>query len=180
MDTKYIVVAGIIGLGILLIVLLSFGSGGLPAFEDKFNVNSNTTLGQAPSTAPQITELQGQEIAVGTGSAEVAEGDTITVHYIGSFLDGQKFDSSYDRNEPFTITVGADQVIVGFDQGVRGMKVGGKRKILIPPSLAYGEKGAGPIPANTPIVFEVELLEIKPAQSPTTTPEISPEPSPTP
>src|SRR3990167_7559137 len=112
MESKHIAVAGIIILGIVLVVLFSLGSGNLPAFEDKFNQVSNSTLGQQtqPTQAPQITQLQGQDVQVGSGSAEVAEGDTITIHYIGSFLDGKKFDSSYDRNEPFTLTVGVNQV----------------------------------------------------------------------
>jgi FKBP-type peptidyl-prolyl cis-trans isomerase len=96
---------------------------------------------------------------VGTGATAVS-GDTVTVHYIGTFTNGTKFDSSYDLNQPFTFRLGAGQVIAGFDQGVTGMRVGGKRRLTIPPSLAYGSQGQGSIPPNTTLVFEVDLLSI--------------------
>ena len=167
---------------IVLMVLLVFQSSKAPSIDGnplEFNLNKSQPQ---PTAVPQITELQAQELKVGTSSAEVAAGDTISVHYIGSFLDGKKFDSSYSRNQPFSILVGARQVIAGFELGVVGMKVGGKRKIFIPANLAYGEKGTGPIPPNTPLIFEVELLEIKPKETPTPSPEptSSESPSPTP
>jgi FKBP-type peptidyl-prolyl cis-trans isomerase len=99
------------------------------------------------------------DLAVGTG-ATAATGDTVTVHYIGTFTNGSKFDSSYDRGQPFSFRLGAGQVIAGFDQGVTGMKVGGKRRLTIPPSLAYGSTGQGPIPPNSTLVFEIDLLSI--------------------
>ena len=182
MDNRYIVVGGVIILGVVLIILLSFGSSKLPSFDEQSLLNTGVNSGQQAQQTPppQVTELQGQDIQVGTGSAAVASGDTITVHYTGTYLDGSKFDSSYDRNEPFTVVIGTGQVIPGFDQGVVGMKVGGKRKLIIPPSLAYGEKGAGPIPPNTPLQFEIYLLDIKPKEAPTPSPESSQTPSPTP
>jgi FKBP-type peptidyl-prolyl cis-trans isomerase len=100
-----------------------------------------------------------EDIVVGTG-ATAASGNTVTVNYIGTFTNGTKFDSSYDRGVPYTFRLGAGQVIAGFDQGVTGMKVGGKRRLTIPPSLAYGSQGSGVIPPNTTIVFEVELLSV--------------------
>ena len=100
-----------------------------------------------------------EDLAVGTG-ATAATGDTVTVHYIGTFTNGSKFDSSYDRGQPFSFRLGAGQVIAGFDQGVTGMKVGGKRRLTIPPSLAYGSTGQGPIPPNSTLVFEIDLLSI--------------------
>ena len=103
--------------------------------------------------------LVSTDVVVGTGATAVA-GDTVTVHYIGTFTNGTKFDSSYDRNQPFSFQLGTGQVIAGFDQGVTGMKVGGKRRLTIPPSLAYGSTGQGSIPPNTTIVFEVDLLSI--------------------
>ena len=100
-----------------------------------------------------------QDVVVGTGATAVA-GDTVTVHYVGTLTNGTKFDSSYDRNQPYTFRLGAGQVIPGFDQGVTGMRVGGKRRLTIPPDLAYGSQGQGPIPPNATIVFEIDLLSI--------------------
>ena len=97
----------------------------------------------------------------GTGAA-AKKGDTVEVHYTGWLKDGKKFDSSKDRNEPFEFKLGAGMVIKGWDEGVAGMKVGGKRKLIIPANLAYGKKGAGDvIPADAELTFEVELLKIK-------------------
>jgi len=96
----------------------------------------------------------------GTG-AEAAAGQTVSVHYTGWLTDGQKFDSSKDRNQPFEFSLGAGMVIRGWDEGVQGMKVGGVRKLTIPPELGYGARGAGGvIPPNATLVFEVELLDV--------------------
>lgn len=102
-----------------------------------------------------------EDVVVGTGSREARGGDTVSVHYEGTLDDGRKFDSSYDRNEPFEFTLGEGQVIRGWDLGIEGMKPGGKRRLTIPPALAYGEKGVGVIPPNATLHFTVELLEIK-------------------
>lgn len=107
------------------------------------------------------TKLGIEDTTVGSG-AIAQKGKTVKVHYSGFLLDGKKFDSSLDRNEPFTFTLGAGQVIAGWDQGFDGMKVGGKRKLYIPSDMAYGERGAGNvIPPNTPLFFEVELLGVE-------------------
>jgi peptidylprolyl isomerase len=115
------------------------------------------------SASPVVTRsgLKYQDLKVGEG--EVAkEGDFVKVHYTGSLQDGTKFDSSLDRGEPLTFRVGVAQVIKGWDEGVMGMRVGGKRKLFIPPELGYGERGSPPaIPANSNLVFEVELLGIR-------------------
>ena len=105
--------------------------------------------------------LEIEDMEVGTG-IEAANGDRVTVHYTGWLIDGTKFDSSIDRGQPFVFSLGAGQVIQGWDRGVRGMQVGGIRKLTIPPELAYGDRpvGGGLIPANSTLVFEVQLLEI--------------------
>jgi len=104
--------------------------------------------------------LKYEDLAVGEG-AEAVVGKSVSVHYTGWLTDGQKFDSSHDRNDPFAFVLGGGMVIKGWDEGVQGMKVGGKRKLTIPPQLGYGVRGAGGvIPPNATLVFEVELLEV--------------------
>lgn len=101
------------------------------------------------------------DMALGSG-ATATENATVTVHYTGWLLDGRKFDSSYDRSKPFSFTLGAGRVIEGWDRGVAGMKVGGKRELIIPPELAYGARGAGGvIPPNAALRFEIELIAVE-------------------
>jgi peptidylprolyl isomerase len=99
---------------------------------------------------------------VGDG-AEAKAGSKVKVHYTGTLENGKKFDSSLDRGEPFGLTLGAGMVIKGWDEGLQGMKVGGKRKLVIPPELGYGERGTpgGPIPGTATLIFVVEMLEVK-------------------
>lgn len=123
---------------------------------------SNTITADSPNGAtPTVSEnVKIEDLEEGTGP-EVKSGDTVVMHYTGTLVDGTKFDSSLDRNEPFETQIGVGQVIKGWDTGVIGMKVGGKRKLTIPPSLGYGDQDMGSIPPNSILIFEMELLEIK-------------------
>jgi peptidylprolyl isomerase len=126
---------------------------------------AETVEGGPPEVSgePTVTEsgLQYIDIEVGTGDTP-QPGQTVEVHYTGWLADGTKFDSSLDRGQPFSFPIGTGQVIDGWDEGVASMKVGGKRRLIIPPELAYGEAGyPGVIPANAELIFDVELLAIK-------------------
>jgi FKBP-type peptidyl-prolyl cis-trans isomerase FkpA len=119
------------------------------------------TPSQPGTKTEDVTELKIEDLTVGTGS-EAKNGDTVSVHYTGYLTDGSTFDSSIPSGQPFEFTLGQGQVIQGWDVGVAGMKVGGKRKLTIPPDMGYGEQGAGGvIPPNATLVFDVELLAIK-------------------
>ncbi|MCW5784959.1 MAG: FKBP-type peptidyl-prolyl cis-trans isomerase [Nitrospirales bacterium] len=105
--------------------------------------------------------LQYVDLAIGSGR-EAHAGETAIVHYTGTLTDGKKFDSSKDRNSPFSFRLGAGRVIKGWDEGVEGMKIGGIRKLVIPPQLGYGSRGAGAaVPPNATLIFEVELLDLR-------------------
>ena len=123
------------------------------------NLNMDISNNGTPAAQPS-SQLLTDDIIVGTGTEAVA-GKHVTVNYRGTLLDGKVFDSSYDRGTPFDFDLGAGQVIQGWEQGIVGMKVGGKRKLVIPPTLAYGDRAIGPIPANSTLIFEVELLDVK-------------------
>lgn len=130
--------------------------------------NTNQVITQAPTStmvtpvSEQILEggLKVQDLVIGEGE-EVKSGDTISIHYKGTLEDGVQFDSSYDRGEPFETQIGVGQVIKGWDLGVVGMKIGGKRILTIPAELGYGSQENGNIPANSTLIFEVELVAIK-------------------
>lgn len=123
-----------------------------------------SSMDSTSKDAEDFEELIIEEITEGSGE-EVKEGDTVRVHYKGTLIDGAQFDSSYDRGEPFEFTVGAGMVIQGWEQGLVGMKIKGKRKLSIPSVLGYGETGSPPtIPPNAGLIFEIELLEIESGQ----------------
>jgi FKBP-type peptidyl-prolyl cis-trans isomerase len=122
---------------------------------------TTTDATPAPTTPPEAPKFEIVDITVGSG-AEAVDGKKVTVHYTGTLQSGVKFDSSVDRGDPFSFLLGAGQVIQGWDQGVKGMKVGGKRKLTIPPELGYGSKGVGGvIPENAVLLFDVELLNVE-------------------
>ena len=105
--------------------------------------------------------LRYEDLKVGSGTEATGRGQTVVVHYTGWLEDGSKFDSSVDRGDPFSFPLECQYVIPGWDEGVQGMREGGKRKLIIPPALGYGEHGAGGvIPPNATLIFEVELLEV--------------------
>lgn len=149
---------------LLLLAIIALGCG------KKAEQQTETTEGtSAPAEEPVMeasqvvltaSGLQYEDLVVGTGkTAEV--GQTASVHYTGWLENGTKFDSSLDRNAPFEFQLGAGRVIKGWDEGVAGMKEGGKRKLIIPPQLGYGERDMGTIPPNSVLIFEVELLKVK-------------------
>lgn len=128
------------------------------AVDTLFGQNTENQSAVATEAGTPFNELVVQDLVVGDGE-EAVKGTRVTVHYIGQLMDGTVFDSSVD-SEPFTFDLGIGQVIPGWEQGIVGMKVGGKRILLIPPQLGYGSQGIGPIPGNATLLFEVELLEV--------------------
>jgi FKBP-type peptidyl-prolyl cis-trans isomerase len=132
-----------------------FAQGG----STKPDTSAPTKVTGKPTTT--VDGLEFWDITVGTGPV-ATKGKTVKVHYTGWLTNGKKFDSSVDHGQPFTFDLGSGQVIKGWDEGVNGMKVGGKRQLRIPPELGYGSRGAGGvIPANATLIFDVELLGVR-------------------
>ncbi len=127
---------------------------------DSFLYSTNSEPAKKMNNASNKQGLKIEDLKVGSGR-EVKNGDTISIHYLGTLTNGVKFDSSYDRGSPFETQIGTGQVIKGWDIGVIGMKIGGKRKLTIPAELGYGTQAVGSIPANSTLIFEVELIDIK-------------------
>jgi len=180
MDKKKLIIVGVLGLLIVAIVAMRKGEEPpapqtAPPTEtaahsegDGHDHSADATANSATQSIPaatttvtgNVTKLQKTDLKVGTGKV-AKTGDNVTVHYRGTLTNGTKFDASYDRNEPFSFPLGGGQVINGWDEGVVGMKEGGKRKLVIPSDMAYGDEGRPPtIPPKATLVFEVELLKV--------------------
>ncbi len=153
--SKNFIISVIIGI-VVLFVFAYFIFG--------LNGTSNTTAPISPTPQMQASntdKLQIVDEKIGSGSA-VKKGDTVEINYVGTLTNGQVFDSTaLHNNGPFTTQIGVGQVIKGWDEGVIGMKIGGKRKLVIPPSLGYGNQAVGSIPPNSTLIFQVELVGIK-------------------
>ncbi len=159
-------IATALALGVVAVIFIFPGLSPFPSTPPAGGptsaaVDAGLTTNTEPSaTMPPPTSLQITDEVVGTGAVAVA-GDTVTVNYVGSFTNGTVFDASANHGTTgFDFVLGAGRVIAGWDQGVAGMKVGGKRHLVIPPSLGYGPNDYGPIPANSTLLFEVELVKV--------------------
>ncbi len=175
MINKYFVAYGfiiLIALGILLalnskkVTTLPFDNSPI-SFPISFPTSLPSPTTVLSPTSPPVTKLTIIDAQVGTGSS-AATGNIVTVNYTGMFMDGKVFDTSVGK-QPFTFELGIGKVIPGWDQGILGMRIGGKRRLIIPPDLAYGQKGIpGTIPPNAVLIFDIELLDVKEASlSPT-------------
>jgi peptidylprolyl isomerase len=129
--------------------------------EENKSAGLEKALKDAHTTDGTLVKLVVEDVREGTGDVAVKTGDTLVVQYIGTTQDGKKFDSSYDRGEAFIFTIGKGTVIKGWEEGLIGMKVGGHRVLVIPSDMAYGNRQVGVIAPNTPLVFAVELIEIR-------------------
>jgi peptidylprolyl isomerase len=158
---------------IAVIVVLITGGDDSSSSTTTFDPNSITKPKVEVPDGPPPKTLQTDDITEGEG-AEAQPGDTLTMQYVGvNYSNGKEFDASWDSGQPFTFQLGAGSVIPGWDQGIQGMKVGGRRELIIPPDLGYGAQGSPPdIPPNETLVFIVDLLDVQPpsAAAPTPTP----------
>jgi peptidylprolyl isomerase len=168
--------AFLILIGILICNMLIFANVSCQPSENETEAEEQAAEEQAaeqPEEPAQegIPQVKGDTVTTKTGlkyidyeigkGEKVKAGDRASVHYTGWLTDGKKFDSSRDRNQPFLVEVGAGRVIPGWDEGLQGIAVGGKRMLIIPSTLGYGSRAMGPIPANSDLIFDVEVLEIK-------------------
>lgn len=145
----------------LLVLLVAVAGCGVAPSSGGQGAAGQGAAGQTGKEVTTPSGLKYTDVQLGTGATAQA-GKTVSVHYTGTLTDGKKFDSSRDRNQPFTFALGTGQVIKGWDEGVAGMKVGGKRRLVIPPDLGYGARGAPPvIPPNSTLIFDVELMDVK-------------------
>ncbi len=150
---------------LIVVVLIALAVFFFVKKSDDATDNPDSSMGKASENDLWIELKDGlkyKDVVMGTGQ-EAKNGDAVATHYTGTLEDGTKFDSSYDRGEPFAFLLGAGQVIKGWDIGIAGMKVGGKRKLVIPPELGYGSRnvGNGKIPPNSTLFFDVELIAVQ-------------------
>lgn len=146
MTTKGIITGVVVVIALIIVGYFFFFS----------SVNTTNPL----NSASRADGLVIQDVVVGSG-AEAIAGATVAVHYVGTLQTGEQFDSSLERGTPIQFTLGSGQVIAGWEQGIKGMKVGGRRVLVIPPTLGYGDRAVGPIPANSTLIFQVELVDVK-------------------
>lgn len=150
------------GIAVALAVVIALGFLFLgPSLFAPFEPAPQETLEVGQALPGNENKFMSTDSVMGAG-AEAVPGATITVNYVGTLANGQVFDASSNHGQPFSFTLGVGQVIAGWDQGLLGMKVGGKRTLVIPPELAYGDRVVGSIPPNSTLTFEVELLEVIP------------------
>jgi peptidylprolyl isomerase len=160
--TKVLIGAAVILAVVVAIVLIARGGGG----DDTDTGTVSADLGSKPTievpSSPAPTELVSKDIVTGDGPA-AEQGDTVKVQYVGvDYATGEEFDASWDSGKPFSFQLGSSQVIPGWDQGVEGMKVGGRRELIVPPDLAYGAQGQPPaIAPNATLVFVIDLLDVE-------------------
>jgi len=157
-----VALAVVVALGFLVLgpAVLTTPATVLPASATMSTSDDASALPAFDPSAPLPTDLTVNDQAVGTG-AEAKTGDTVTVNYIGALPDGTVFDASQNHGQPFTFTLGQGSVIRGWDEGLVGMKEGGTRILIIPPAYGYGAQANGPIPANSTLIFQVELVSVQ-------------------
>lgn len=139
-------------------VLLLIGMWAINLYNNRSGESATATATDSAATGAS-SGLKIEDLVVGAGAA-AKTGDTVEVHYTGTLVDGTKFDSSLDRGQTYNFTIGARQVIQGWEEGLIGMRVGGTRRLTIPPELGYGSIANGPIPANSTLIFEIQLISI--------------------
>jgi peptidylprolyl isomerase len=165
MDRRVIGLLAAGGILVVVVAVILIGRSGGGSSDDTTTTKAAITVPNGPTvqlpTGSAPTQLQVKDLKTGSG-AEAKSGDQVSVQYIGVLYDnGSKFDSSYDHGQPFSFKLGTGSVIQGWDQGVAGMKVGGRRELIIPPNLAYGAQGQPPtIPPNATLVFVIDLVSV--------------------
>ncbi len=166
--SQILALCGFLVVLVIVVVAVLIGKGGGDEATSDSSVSTDTSVKPViePSSEPPPTELVSKDIVEGDGP-EAKAGDQLTVQYVGvDYTSGKQFDASWDNGQPFPFQLGAGNVIPGWDQGIEGMKVGGRRELTIPPDLAYGPQGQPPdIGPNATLVFVIDMLDVKPGSS---------------